>query len=68
VYLNFGRHWTQDFTVTIAKRNQRAFITAGVDPKSLAGRNIEVRGWVEQRGGPVIEAARPDQIEIVGGN
>ncbi len=68
VYLNFGRHWTQDFTVTIAKRNQRAFIAAGVDPKSLAGRNIEVRGWVEQRGGPVIEAARPDQIEIVGGN
>jgi endonuclease YncB( thermonuclease family) len=68
VYLNFGRHWTEDFTVTIAKRNQRAFLTAGVDPKSLAGRHIEVRGWIEQRGGPVIEAARPDQIEIVGGN
>jgi hypothetical protein len=38
-----------------------------VDPKGLAGRRIEVRGWVEARGGPVIEAARPDQIELVEG-
>jgi endonuclease YncB( thermonuclease family) len=68
LYLNFGRRWTEDFTVTILKRNQRAFATAGVDPKSLAGRRIEVRGWIEERGGPAIEAARPEQIEIVGGN
>jgi endonuclease YncB( thermonuclease family) len=68
VYLNFGQRWTEDFTVTIPKRNQRAFVTAGVDPKSLAGRRIEVRGWIEERGGPVIEAVRPDQIEIVKGN
>jgi micrococcal nuclease len=44
LYVNFGRRWTEDFTVTIPKRNQRAFVTAGVDPKSLAGRHIEVRG------------------------
>jgi endonuclease YncB( thermonuclease family) len=69
LYVNFGRRWTEDFTaVTIPKRNQRAFVTEEVDPKSLAGRHIEVRGWVEQRGGPAIEAARPEQIEIVGGN
>jgi endonuclease YncB( thermonuclease family) len=68
VYLNFGRHWTEDFTVTIAKRNQRAFVAAGLDPTRLAGRRIEVRGFVEEHGGPVIEAARPEQIEIVGGN
>jgi endonuclease YncB( thermonuclease family) len=68
LYLNFGRRWTEDFTVTIPKRNQRAFAAAGVDPKNLAGRHIEVRGWIEERGGPVIEAARPEQIEIIGGN
>jgi hypothetical protein len=68
LYLNFGRRWTEDFTVTILKRNQRAFVAAGVDPKKMAGRQIEVRGWIEQRGGPAIEAARPEQIEIVGGN
>jgi hypothetical protein len=68
VYLNFGRRWTEDFTVTIPKRNQRAFVAAGVDPKNLAGRRIEVRGWIEERGGPAIEAARAEQIEMVGGN
>jgi len=65
VYLNFGRRWTESFTVTLAKRNQRMFTAAGLDPTKLAGREIEVRGWIEERGGPAIEASRPEQIEIV---
>jgi endonuclease YncB( thermonuclease family) len=65
VYINFGRRWTEGFTVTVAKRNQRAFAAAGLDPKKLAGRQIQVRGWIEERGGPAIEASRPEQIEIV---
>jgi endonuclease YncB( thermonuclease family) len=65
VYVNFGRRWSQDFTVTILKRNERIFVGAGLDPKALAGRHVEVRGWIEERGGPAIEAARPEQIEIV---
>jgi micrococcal nuclease len=65
VYLNFGRRWTESFTVTVAKRNQRAFTAAGLDPKKLAGREIEIRGWIEERGGPAIEASHPQQIEIV---
>jgi micrococcal nuclease len=65
VYLNFGHRWTESFTVTVAKRNQRMFTAAGLDPKTLAGREIEVRGWIEERGGPAIEATRPEQIEIV---
>jgi endonuclease YncB( thermonuclease family) len=66
VYLNFGRRWTESFTVTVAKRNQRAFTAAGLDPTKLTGRQIEVRGFIEERGGPAIEASRPEQIEIVG--
>jgi endonuclease YncB( thermonuclease family) len=65
VYVNFGRRWTSDFTVTIAKRNERAFAAAGVEPKRLAGRRIRVRGWIEERGGPWVEATRPEQIEMV---
>ncbi len=34
-------------------------------PKELTGRRVEVRGWVEARNGPAIEAARPEQIEFV---
>jgi endonuclease YncB( thermonuclease family) len=64
IYLNFGPRWTRDFTVTILKRHRRDFAAAGVDPKWLEGQQIRVRGWVEQRTGPVIEAAVPEQIEL----
>jgi len=65
VYVNFGRRW--DFTVTILKRNERLFAGAGLAPGRLAGRRVEVRGFVEERGGPAIEVVRPEQIEIVAG-
>jgi hypothetical protein len=64
IYVNFGRRWTEDFTVTISKRNERSFAAAGLEPKKLAGRRVRVRGWIEERGGPWIEAARPEQIEF----
>ena len=64
IYLNFGRRWAQDFTVTILKRNRRAFAVAGIDPGRLEGQSIRVRGWIEQRTGPVIEAVTPEQIEF----
>jgi endonuclease YncB( thermonuclease family) len=65
IYVNFGRRWTEDFTVTILKRNERSFAAASIEPQKLAGRRIRVRGWVEERGGPWIEAARPEQIEFI---
>ena len=65
IYVNFGRRWSEDFTVTIAKRNERAFSAAGLEPKSLRGRRVRVRGWIEERGGPWVEAARPEQIEVL---
>jgi endonuclease YncB( thermonuclease family) len=64
IYVNFGRRWTQDFTVTIAKRNETTFANAGLEPKKLAGRRVRIRGWIEQRGGPWVEATRPEQIEL----
>ena len=63
IYLNFGRRWTRDFTVL--KRHRREFAVAGIDPKGLEGRPIRIRGWIEQRGGPVIDAVAPEQIERV---
>jgi endonuclease YncB( thermonuclease family) len=65
LYLNFGRRWTRDFTITIAKRHRREFADSGIDPKGLEGHLVRVRGWIEQRSGPVIEAATPEQIELV---
>ena len=65
IYVNFGRRWTRDFTVTILKRQQRTFAAAGLEPKRLEGRRIRVRGFLEQRGGPIVVAEAPEQIELV---
>jgi endonuclease YncB( thermonuclease family) len=64
IYVNFGRRWSEDFTVTVPKRSERAFAAAGLILKDLASRRVRVRGLVEERGGPWIEATRPEQIEI----
>jgi endonuclease YncB( thermonuclease family) len=64
IYLNFGRRWSEDFTATVAKRNERVFTAAGLELKKLEARNVRIRGWVEERGGPWIEATRPEQIEV----
>jgi len=78
LYLNFGQRWSHEFAVTIRKRNERNFTAAGLALKSLAGRRLRVRGWVEAHAGgvgpiaethwhaPWIEASNPAQIELVG--
>lgn len=64
IYVNFGRRWSDDFTVTVLKRNERSFTAAGLELKKLAGQRVRVRGTIEERGGPWIEALRPEQIEV----
>ncbi|MBM3530159.1 MAG: thermonuclease family protein [Alphaproteobacteria bacterium] len=66
VYVNFGRRWSEDFTVTVLKRHERGFAAEGLELRRLAGRHVRVRGTVEERGGPWIEAVRPEQFEIAG--
>jgi endonuclease YncB( thermonuclease family) len=76
VYVNFGRHWSEDFSVTIRKRNEGSFAAANLDLKRFAGRRLRVRGWVEARGSvggspwraPWIEAVYPEQIETADQN
>lgn len=66
IYVNFGERWSEDFAVTVRKRNERIFAAAGLDLKGLEGRRVIVRGFVEARGSrgmPAIEAERPEQIE-----
>ena len=64
IYMNFGRDWSRNLTVTILRRNRPAFETAGIDLKKLEGAHVRVRGWLEERNGPRIEAVRPEQVEI----
>jgi endonuclease YncB( thermonuclease family) len=64
IYLNFGRRWSEDFTVTILKRNERRLASAGLNPRQLEGRIVRIRGLIEERGGPWVEVVSPDQIEL----
>ena len=68
IYVNFGRRWSEDFTVTVPKRSEKTFVDAGLELKKLSGRRVRVRGTIEERGGPWIEAIRPEQIEIADRN
>ena len=68
IYVNFGRRWTESFAVTISRRMIRRFDAWGIALKTLENRTVRVRGFVEQRTGPRIEALGPGQIELVGDN
>jgi endonuclease YncB( thermonuclease family) len=65
IYMNFGRRGSQALTVTILKRHERIFAAAGLAPNRLENRHVRVRGWVEERNGPRIEASGPEQIELL---
>jgi endonuclease YncB( thermonuclease family) len=67
-YINFGRRWTRDFAVTISRRVGLSFEAAGIVVKSLENKRIRVRGFIESRGGPRIEALQVGQIELAGEN
>lgn len=64
-YLNFGRHWVRDFAVIIPRQMIGSLTRDGVDIKVLAGRNVRVRGWIEQRGGPRIQLRGTGQLEVL---
>ena len=65
VYLNFGRLWKEDFTVVIEAAALKLFAETGLDPLTLDGALIRVRGWVDDRDGPRIEVTHPEQIEVL---
>ena len=66
VYLNFGADWRRDFTVRIRRQELEArFARSGTDALALAGHRVEVRGFVLEAGGPLIEVSHPEQIEVL---
>jgi endonuclease YncB( thermonuclease family) len=64
-YLNFGRRYTEDFTIVIPRQARPAFAEAGVDLKSLRGKHVRVRGVLFSSGGPAIEIRKPASLEIL---
>lgn len=64
-YLNFDRDWQSDFTIGLQPAIRRLLEKDGVDPLSLNGKSVRVRGWVEEYNGPFIELTHPAWLEIL---
>jgi hypothetical protein len=64
-YLNFGDDWRSDFTATISPDDMKLFRRDGIDPAGYAGKDVEVRGFVQSLNGPEIELADPDMIRVL---
>ena len=65
-FLNFGKRWKDDFTVLIEGRALARWSKSGPALKSLAGRRLRVRGWIERWNGPLIRVSHPEQVEVLG--
>lgn len=65
IYLNFGKDWRSDFTVSIAPRDKRAFSRAGLDPLGWGGQHVRVRGWLESYNGAYMEINHPQAIQLL---
>ena len=65
IYLNFGADYRTDFTIAIAKRDRKRFKQSKIDPMSLEGARVRVRGWIELQNGPVIWLDHPERLEIL---
>jgi micrococcal nuclease len=65
-YLNFGFRWTEDVTAEIAAEDRELF-GGGAVLEALAGQTVRVRGFLEQKGGPMVVLRSPMQLEVLSG-
>lgn len=68
-YLNFGKFWKTDFTVTLKTSDEESFNAAlapsGWRIEDLEGKTVELRGVVQSRDGPLIALHHPEQLVVV---
>ena len=65
-YLNFGFRWSEDVTAEITAEDRELFGGEAV-LDALAGQRIRVRGFLEQKGGPMVVLRSPTQLEVLSG-
>jgi len=75
LYLNFGDNWKTDFTIMIPKAVVKTLRPPMITPenwtkaeveiwaKNLIGKQVTVRGWIEDFNGPMIKLFHPKQLQ-----
>lgn len=64
-YLNFGPDWKTDFTAELSKPAVNLLALQKIDWTKLADHRVRVRGWIEDRNGPMIMVTAPSQLEVL---
>jgi micrococcal nuclease len=67
ISINFGGDWRSDFTISVRGSVRRDALKQWTDLAALNGRRLRVRGWIEQRGGPLIDIQDVADIEWLDG-
>lgn len=65
IFLNFGKDWRTDLTVSIPPKTRKLYPKAGIDLFALKGRLIRARGWIEDYNGPSMEILHPSELEVI---
>ncbi|WP_316862936.1 thermonuclease family protein [uncultured Cohaesibacter sp.] len=63
-FVNFGRNWSEDFTVSLSKNALKEWEAGKRNLEDLQDRTIYVRGWIEESGGPIVRISNPFQLSI----
>jgi endonuclease YncB( thermonuclease family) len=66
VYVSLAERRGRAYPLAAVVAAKRSELTGGVAPRALVGRRVLVRGWIEQRRGPVIVIDSKGQLELVG--
>ena len=67
-YIDFGRRYSEDFTIVIPRAAYAEFRAAGIVLQALRGKRVRGRGVLFSAGGPAIEIRKPASLEIVQGS
>jgi micrococcal nuclease len=65
IFLNFASDWHSAFTAHLPRGALPLFREARLDPLSLKGATVRLRGWVRFDGRPMIDVTHPEQIELL---
>lgn len=65
IYLNFGKDWKKDFTIMIKPTMRKELSHRRINPLSLQGQVVRIRGWLRDYNGPLIELDVPEHMELI---
>jgi micrococcal nuclease len=64
IFLNLGPDWHSAFAIHVPRTAAALFKAEGLDPLSLKGRTVRVRGWIRYDRRPLIDVLYPEAIEL----